>query len=401
MVTKHSVEVYILNNIFSRLKGHMETGGQYPGGRYMAMVLAEVFRDSPGFARQVLGIDHKDFDVELERPVGGRSQDRRADLVLLERATRNRIAMIEVKYEDEKTAGTAQQIRNYVKQAKKRGFRFLLLSKNAPERNVLKLLNSPDGKYKYMSYADLYRAATKHQTDYPTTALKLFCDFLKEETPVFDETKIDKNALMLLLVRGLGQPHAHGLGRLRTRKRVVGAIDVLKQLVGNVQVLADRFHDDLRLSSNRPSVSFSFYPYFNLDKTHKRIAKTLEDKNNDDNEMLDAELSTGGLLEVSAWQQLRTKKGQWLTLVFGVFVELDRWSKNSKIVVSVMAGIVATGYDDDNEEDILSWVDLSKEKQLYSKLREVIRKMAKNALKDDSFPAAHRSAVKKLISQRF
>ena len=127
-----------MKNIFSRLKGLVKAEGTDPGGRYMAMVLAEVFRDSPGFARQVLGIDHKDFEVELEGSVDGRTHNRRADLVLQERATRNRIAMIEVKYEDGKTSGVEQQIRDYISQAKKKGFRFLLLSKSAPEQKVLK-----------------------------------------------------------------------------------------------------------------------------------------------------------------------------------------------------------------------------------------------------------------------
>lgn len=260
--------------LFSRLRGHLDE--KYPGGRYMAMVLAEVFQDAPRFAVQVFGLDGKrQYSVATEYRYSKESP-RRADLVLLETGSEQVVALMEIKYEDEKTSGVYKQTLDYTRWAQRKKVPFLLLTKDPPVPKVRKLLHT---RCQHISYAALYRKAEGFLTAAKSSkasyaAMRMFTDFLREETPVFDQTKLDDKILQLLLVRGLDLPHNTGLGKLLARDNMKEAIAALDRIVENMGVIADRFHDQYRTKlGNRPTVSFTFEPYVDCYDMFRQIKK--------------------------------------------------------------------------------------------------------------------------------
>lgn len=387
-----------MSNLFSRLKSHMQDQkSSYPGGRYLAMLLREVFIDEPGFAKEVFGIDSQKYDIELEYSFKGRQGRRRADLALLDQNTRKPLALLEIKYEDEGSRGVSAQTKDYLYLLKRnKNLRFRLLSQYPPEDFVLKQFPSGN-RATHMSYAELYRQAERYKKDqrHLNPTLRLFCEFLKEETSVFNDKKIDKGALTLLMVKLLYVKHRHGLstrikGTRNSREKIVESIGILDQLTKNMGVLADDFSKCFGqgIFGNRPTIHFHASPYFNLDMTKKKIEKLQKDDNDGDDAELDRELKSGGYLYVGAEHVIRKSAYLWN----GVSVFLDLSNKTSPLKVYVMAGIDKNA----RSKDEANLSILCHEKNLFKALKKVSLQAVKKSLKADSLARLPKPALTKL-----
>jgi hypothetical protein len=308
----------------------------------MAMVLAEVFQETPQFAAAVFGLNgNRPYRAVTEYCYNSDSSSR-ADLVLLEPNADEVAALMEIKYEDEKTPSIFRQTLAYSEWARKNGVPFLLLTKDPPTPKVQALLFGP---CTYMSYAALYRegqqffkAGEKKARSYPI--IRMLGDFLREETPVFNNSDFDKKILQLLLVRGLGLRHKTGLGKLNSRDNMQEAINSLDRLVENIGVLADRFHQNhRRILGNRPIVSFTFMPYIDYSAAFKTITRELKNNTGEDVKKtstlmqhlrsdytdipLEPEIKTGGCLSIEASYSLGKVQGKGIGFYHAIELELD------------------------------------------------------------------------------
>ncbi len=396
-----------MRSLFSRLKSHIKQhdNSPYPGGRYMAMVLKEVFTDVPGFAKVVFGVDQNGFDVEIERSYNG-GTSRTADLRLVEDGTKKVLAVMEVKYKDQNGPSIHNQIPDYVAWAQKSCGSFVLLSKHPPEPCVLKRLGTCR-RCSYWSFADLYREVERYRKHHDHPTLRLFCDFLKEDTPVFDERRIDEKALQLLLRNVLDLDNKNDLGRkLNKRERMFEATEILNMLVKNISVLADEFHASYggNVFGNKPSVGFRSSPWFKLGNTKREIDKMLkeEDENNryvyneDDDDQLPRkrDVRVGGHLSISANYVVRGKP--YLSFWNGISCQL-RVSPATSLRINVEAGIWPNG-DEDAVRKVRSLTRLTNEKYLAKALKEVSALAVNNVLDDNH---AGLSRQRRIVLTRF
>lgn len=372
---------------FSRLRGHLDH--HYPGGRYMAMVLAEVFQETPQFAAAVFGLNgNRPYRAMTEYCYNG-EPSRRADLVLLEPDDDKVAALMEIKYEDEKTPSIFRQTLAYSEWARKNSAPFLLLTKEPPTPKVQALLSDP---CIYMSYAALYRevqrflkAGEKKSRSYPV--IRMLGDFLREETPVFNNSDCDEKILQLLLVRGLGLRHKTGLGKLNSRDNMREAINSLDRLVENIGVLADRFHQDHRsMFGNRPTVSFTFMPYIDYRAAFRAIRRELSNKRKDvkttsamerhlesdyTDTPLESDIKTGGCLSIEASYSLGKIQGKGIGFAHAIELELDL----TESALSLSVSAASWGQKgEDYECRKISLASLTKEEKLFDALTAVTLK---------------------------
>lgn len=314
-----------MSAIFSRVKSHMKDS--YPGGRYLAMILAEVLRDAPRLAKAWFDVDGVDFDVVLEYPIEVDGHKKRVDLAFV--ATTGKRAgspmvMVEIKYEDEKAPKIDAQLKDYISYCEQNKCGFILLTKNQPDACHF----APRGPLKpgqHRRYADLYRATSKHDDYERHPVARMLCDFLREETTVFDETKSDdiENILMLLLIRNLDLDAKNGLGALNKGDRVLESVRLLQQLVANMTILGNTFYErhGTGILANRPNVYYGFAPYYDYKKTAKHLGKGIEGNTKEDT--LPISLRTGGFLYVNANYGFRKGKSEAsLFLVNGFSIEI-------------------------------------------------------------------------------
>lgn len=253
-------------SFFSKLKNKFKA--DY-GGRYMAIVLGEIIRQSPEIADLIwetkLGLKKvKDFTVPEEWRFPNK---RRADLAILD-SKHVPLALLEVKYEDHKASKTVAQIDDYLKYCdKKPQIPFLYLTRH--------LLPKKDSKIakQHLTYTQLLRKLDKMKDKSPVVIM--LYDYLKDEGGYMFE-EVDNTNLQLLIVKSTAFPHAAGFGRLNTRDRITTAAPgTFKTVLQNAAVISNRFYEDIGcdLFNQQPTVDYAFTTHLNT----KKLSKFMKD----------------------------------------------------------------------------------------------------------------------------
>ena len=213
-----------MTGLFYDIQGYFK--GSY-SGRYLAHLLAELFRRSPDSFSSVLkesGIKytHKKGDTVVANgwPFPTK-QIRFADIAVLNSAG-NPLVLAEIKDADIKNEGNSAQISDYLKfigQEKNRNVAFLFLSRTTPpEKDELKMQRSKSHKRIHqMLFGDLYG---------PLKGSDPFCqmlrDYLEDIDVVYRDQKPDAKTLHYITAITLGMK-----GRRATEKSVPEFFDVV------------------------------------------------------------------------------------------------------------------------------------------------------------------------------
>lgn len=323
-------------NFFSRLKNKLNA--DY-GGRYLGVLLEEIIYDYP----KILGVlfpnidrsFYKEFeperDVSIEYCFGrAKKKKRRADLALLK--NNKPVALLEIKYEDEKQSSVDAQLQDYLyfveknsKQDSPIGYTYL--TKNYPPKEHIALFDSKKANINamHMTYTQLYSKLGSHAQQSPI--IRIFRDFLKENCYMF-QTEIDEKGLLLLLLKGFNVKHNHGFGRQVSDKSMEAVPDVLSTLLSNMRVLGDHLMCDFNEYFNvRPSLNFSFNPWYDLNKEVKKHGN--KDKEKKADVALSRKSVTGGIFFVGINAKFKMEdSNHWLNVGGGISYALDLSDKS-------------------------------------------------------------------------
>ncbi len=226
-------------------------GASY-GGRYLGLVLRELLREDPQVAQalwpglRVAGVPQREVNY-LSRSTRSGTSRRFADLALQSRDGGKLLALLEIKYDDEKAPKNHDQLGDYVRFAEREGICFTYLTKLTPPAADQRQLQNPrrDSTIMTLSFNTLNRALDSMSSK-GTPMVRLVRDYLEELAPTFD-ANTDKRALMLLMIRSFGLSHNHGYGaHLNSRPRIVVEVpETLQRLLRNVSLGADWLREQL------------------------------------------------------------------------------------------------------------------------------------------------------------
>jgi hypothetical protein len=167
-----------MKGFFSRIKGKMS---QEFGGRYLGEVLAEVFRQEPSMTEILWGKRFRNFSIVTDNDYL-KSGKRLADIAMMSLDSNETIAIAEIKYDDEKSKFSDQQLEDYLKFASDRKICFVYLTKNFLPTTQKKLL----AKYKpvgcHLLYSELGEKLENWIGKNPDNCYgRLLSEFLRDE----------------------------------------------------------------------------------------------------------------------------------------------------------------------------------------------------------------------------
>jgi len=315
-----------VQSFFSRIKDKLPSDF---GGRYVSMVLQETMLEDPEIVRFLFpkcGYSRSHCEVVREFPFRWKGASRRADLAIVSRWDARPLAMLEVKYEDEKLPSCHGQLVDYTEYAASCGIPFVYLTQREPPADQLELVAAAPGTVRHLTYAELFHDLAPREADAP--AIRMLRDFLQEDGMVFT-TAIDRPALELLLIKGLGLPHNNGLGRRRTSRPTMAMVPAaFEAVLGNVSVLGDAFYSRYRegLFSQLPTVNFAFDPLFDSPG-----AKKWFDAAKDTPEYAGQAQKIGGCFAAWAWQKITVSNpNRYMYVQIGMRFDVDRRQRASK-----------------------------------------------------------------------
>lgn len=310
-----------MKNFFSRFKEHLKD--DY-GGRYLEVILSEVIKEDisllkilfPALDKNILKSKNIEICIEDIFPSKLRNH-RRADLAV--KIKGKHIALLEIKYEDE---AQEKQISDYINYSEKNHLCFTYLTQYHPSKKDLDVIErKKNGQYIHMLYVDIYNQIKKRgNSNKPVTSLLI--DFMKENFMIYSE-KIDENALLLLLIKGLYVKHSHGFGRKVSENNIKTIPELWDTLIDNVRILGDRIYNDFpNYFNNRFSIDFAFDPEFDLNLLKKDIDGSIKD--GDSRDRLEKNRKTGGWFWIcSAGKIKQANKDDSLYLSIGYSFYLD------------------------------------------------------------------------------
>jgi hypothetical protein len=317
------------------------------GGRYVSCILQELLSAEPKIAIAIFGraIDFTSVDVEvsLRRFWPYLRCERRADVALLD-ARGQIVALIEVKYEDQKSERNHAQISDYVRFCKNYGHPqpvpFAVVTKSSLPEKEERLIVANAAFARCISYRDIVRGISQNNLCSPVA--KMVKEYFEEETLMFNP--VDKNALQLLMLRSLNVSGSHGLGRQLSHYNVSNAPKALEAIISNTEIIGDHIYHNYMPDkfSVRPITDFRFTP--TILKQHIPCAKQdLED---------DREIGSGRIFAGKFWAYyyfpLRDGQRKWKGyLDFGFYSDLNAKRKSEPLKTFLYANVFHRDIDHD------------------------------------------------------
>ena len=317
-----------MKSFFSRFKDCLNA--DY-GGRYFTAIIEQGILDNPALLKILFPtVDNniiKRFEsectlrVEYRFPsVTKKSDHRRADLAVLYGG--EAIALLEVKYEDEKGKENRYQLTDYLRFAKKdNNLCITYLTQYIPPQKDLEFLKKAGrGNIRHMLYSELYRGINR--LNEKGAVARLILEFLEETMGIY-KTEINEKALILLVVKGLTLRHQTGFRRLVSDENISDIPDTLSVLIGDLKTLGYRFVSQFgNYFKSRPSITFGFEPEFN----YRMLLKDIEDEIEEENDTggLDPKRKLGGEFYIGFNCKLAQKDpDRWLNLTCGFSFEVE------------------------------------------------------------------------------
>lgn len=244
------------------------------GGRYVAVILAELLRAEPGIADFVFGtkglascLRKGDCIIDLEYSFLGKYRKRRADLAIVERDDPLKaLALLEIKYDDHRNQKNEDQFKDYLEVSSARGCKFAILSKYV-------LPKPPEGVAENQVHLHLFSdvaqfiCSNKKRCEKP--ALRMYVDFVEDLNLMF--TPVKKVYLKMMLEEFF--PDSGKSTGIKTSKKKRSASNVLadipdtfKAVINNVSVVLRHISPHIRGDGRQPTINFSLDPWVKMAK---------------------------------------------------------------------------------------------------------------------------------------
>jgi len=281
------------------------------------------------------------FDnIEIELPF---KNGRRADIAFLNNG--NVVALVEVKYEDQKSERNHAQFQDYIYFCTQHHIPFRVITKEPLPYKEELLLKKNNAFAKSFSYGHIIHRIKALKLSHDAIA-RMVCEYLEQEALMF--TRIRKEDLQLLMLNALNVRYNHGLGKQRTRDKILKVGDTLKGMISNVTLIGDDIHNscmESRLFPKRPPTSFFFSPQFST-KDVARLIKEWEKNPKRDTE-IDSQKIRAGRLVVSYGYTIKDEHGNGRCfLEFGIIAELKTTRKSRPVETYLYAEINPYGLEE-------------------------------------------------------
>jgi len=252
----------VMANFFNNFKNQFDSD---LGGRYFSVVLQSLFLEYPEFLHEInpkISRKIKIIEIELERSSNDESKIkkyRRSDLSVdytdVDNSKTSKTLNIEIKWKDDLLEG---QLEHYIKQAKKTGNLFALVTLERQDEETLLLIAKNKEFCTSITCPEFYRKLEKKLDETKDNwLLRNFLTFLKENAMIYTE-QMDRAALDRLIKNSIGVIKYDGRGKTLTQTTKDDVPNLLKQLMDNVCTVAENFygkHRDL-FSLQRPITNF-------------------------------------------------------------------------------------------------------------------------------------------------
>lgn len=340
-------------------------------GRYLSVLLRELARHEPQSFLQIINkidghlsdqhalkevrsaLNYGTFDADCETTFQIDGRRRRADLeISIEGATR---AVFEIKEDDIHGARNGTQLADYIELARG-GTLVTHLSRYAPERGDMRRLEEARERgYPVVSlrYRDIYQALSNVEGP----IAQMLCDYL-EDIGVTSYREIpaeDYSSLAFGLVKMLGFPHRHGLGKLNSDQAISAFPGMLQTIFGNLEYLGDVVRArNSRLIGTRFTRGFRPHPYLKLDKVAKDLQKyppeegCIDELSDDYGQFVDSgfvEFYAHGRIRSSNSAEPTPRNGKYLYVSIGLSFDLQRNRKGQLINFRSGAGFYGSDLD--------------------------------------------------------
>lgn len=264
-----------MKSFFTRFKNKFETDF---GGRYLAIVLREVIIDDhkilkilfPKLDLKIIKGENLEEIIRIEYQFNSaiRKKKRRADLAVI--VNKNPLALLEIKYRDEKEDHNEAQLEDYIAYIKNKNISFTYLTQYLPPREHLKLLPKAE-HIKHMLYSELYNKIEKRNN----SVTYLFSKFLEETTGMYEgKMKEKEKQLHYFLNRAFNLERKGTGGALNTATNVDSASEILSILFTNLRLVGEHYWIHFNeIVNQHPRVDYYLNPYFNTSKLKKFVSK--------------------------------------------------------------------------------------------------------------------------------
>jgi hypothetical protein len=368
-----------MKSFFSRFKDNLKMDF---GGRYFGAILTEVLNEDLSILKILFPtidtklIKNKKYtEIGVEKVFPSEDAEYRlADLVVKYKGKYR--ALLEIKYEkDQPQPG---QLEDYMAYSDENELCFTYLTQYYPKEGDLKKITEGDNdKYTHLLFSTFYKKLLKKQKD-KNPMTKLFCNFLEENVMIYDNSAINDNedVLLLLLIKGLHVRENTGFGKKVSKANINGIPVLWDKLIGNVTVLGDKFYNDFdKYFNNRFSVDFGFNPNFNLRLLNRDIVKR------EDSGYLQRSRKIGGYFFITANGKIKQKKSDdWLQVCLGFYFNLDLVKKT--LLKYLYVEVNGKGHiNTENEKKVTK---LPKEAECYTSLLKLTKETINEALMDCS-----------------
>lgn len=382
-------------SFFGRFKRRIQQEGtKDPGGRYFAILLEQIFSETPEVLAKLLFPTCQESKFRHAQVITEfRFQpDRQADLAFLDAEDRV-LGLVEVKEEDQLGPGTGEQTSDYLSYIKKTAtpeapIYFSYVTKHLPSNKSSLQLEKNGVAPVY--YNDIYYGLSKYlaisrqRNRSPMT--KLFHQYLEEEGAVYQKlTSGQDDTLRLLLRQGLGLGNTFGLGNRMTADRLMQTPKLLDVLIGNVEAMSIEFHNGFKEHlGNRFQSKFRFRPYWNMEKLSKRLNRSDQNTIGE----LDPSFCDGGVLVVLSVGRLQSKQSCYVW--FGYSFELSISEKSLTKHLFASLGLNSNMFS--QSKQFKSFPDHAEAQKA---VRGMIRNQLKNAV-NSAKPPGDKSRLKAL-----
>ena len=305
---------------FSNIQGYFSATF---GGRYVALILRELIREDPKFAKILFKNASKNWVAETEYRFDAKSsQSRFADLVLFDKSDADcgiqPAALVEVKYDDQASPTNAAQLDDYLEFSSSKGIPFLYLTQYTPPRNILERINESNNS-RHLLYTELAERITGSQR--PGGVAKLFVDYLEDRGLVMKP--IQERDLSRLLVRAFN-PQRGGKKNQSNEGMIVGIPDTLSALMSNTNIVAQGIAEKLPLQRS-PTIDMYFDPWIYVNKKDLRgLSNEVKGDEREPLQIVDGMKGGGSLWVFGRVYPGGSTRNEWLWLKFGCECEISR-----------------------------------------------------------------------------
>ena len=296
--------------LFCRLQSYFSSSF---GGRYVEYLIKEAIEEQPKLAALLFGVNRFDtLEVEYRFRIGGRT--RIADLAFLDAETERPTCLVEIKYDDHKNPGNAEQLEYYLRFCDKENCEFVFLSQHLPTGDLQKKLQNREA---LVLFSDLAEKLKSSEESVGGLLRRFFVDRGLVMHKFESRDLANLKSFLFRLLNPWG-----GQGRSQNKDAISGgAAEAFGNLLRNMNIIAKEVAANV--PGRSPTIDFDLDPWVEPKKLRKDAEEDPKAKS-----ISAWYAKAGGTLTVYGRTRLDDTATNWLQIEFGIGLEANSGDKN-------------------------------------------------------------------------